>query len=212
MWDGAGGASDPGDVASFSATVAGNYSVVVSDEQDKSSWRVGPGSGTLTVNPNPTVTVNSPVVCASALPATLTASPSGGAGPYHYVWTVPAGASDPGDVASFSATVAGNYSVVVSDSSSPSCASVPGSGTLTVNPNPTVTVNSPVVCASALPATLTASPSGGAGPYHYVWTVPAGASDPGDVASFSATVAGNYSVVVSDSSSPSCASAPGAGR
>jgi len=155
-------------------------------------------SADVTVNPNPTVTVNSPTVCASNLPATITASPSP-AGTYTYVWTVPAGASDPGNVASFSATVPGDYSVTVTDGNT---CSGSGMGHLTVNNNPTVTVNSPEVCAGDS-ATITASPQG-TGPFHFAWTVPAGATNPGDTASFSASVAGDYSVVVTDATATLC--------
>jgi hypothetical protein len=76
----------PGDVASFNATIAGEYSVIVTDANTCS----GNGSGTLTVNENPTVSVNSPTVCASELPVAITATPSP-AGSYSYAWTVPGG-------------------------------------------------------------------------------------------------------------------------
>jgi len=69
---------------------------------------------TLTINANPTVTVNSPVICASVGSATITATPSP-AGTYNYAWIVPIGVTNPGNVASFSASVAGTYSVVVTD-------------------------------------------------------------------------------------------------
>src|SRR6266446_755737 len=203
-WTVPAGASAPGDVASFSTSTAGTYSVIVTDANSCSS---ASGAGTLTVNANPTVTVNSPTVCGSGLPTTITATPAGGSGPYHYAWTVPAGASAPGDVASFNTSTAGTYSVIVSDAKS--CASASGAGTLTVNQNPTLTVNSPTSCAGSLPATMTATPAGGSGPYHYAWTIPAGASAPGDVASFSTSTAGTYSVIVTDANS--CSSASGAG-
>jgi len=182
---------NPGNVASFTTSVAGNYTVVVTDAHGCVS---APGAGTLTINANPTVAVNSQAICASALPATVTATPAGGTGPYSYAWTVPVGATDPGNVASFTTSVAGTYSVVVTDANGCTGGS---SGTLTINANPTVAVNSQAVCASALPATVTATPAGGMGPYSYAWTVPSG-PNPGNVASFTTSVAGNYSVVVTD--------------
>ncbi|HEY6142529.1 MAG TPA: hypothetical protein VIV55_03750, partial [Flavobacterium sp.] len=57
---------------------------------------------TIDVNALPTVSVSSPAICTSGLPATVTATPNPAAGPgitYTYAWTVPAGASAPGNVA-----------------------------------------------------------------------------------------------------------------
>lgn len=196
------GATAPGDVASFSATVAGNYHVVVTDGHNCSS---ASATGSLAVNPLPTVTVtvNPATVCAG-VPATITSVPIG-SGPWHYAWTVPTGATVPGDVASFSTTTAGSYSVVVTDGHT--CKSVSASGSLTVNPLPTVTVNSIAICAG-ISATITAAPIG-SGPWQYAWEVPTSATAPGDVASFSATVAGSYRVVVTDGHNCSSAGASG---
>ncbi len=66
---------------------------------------------TIIVNPALGVTVNSPTVCSSAS-ATVTATPAL-AGNYSYAWTVPTGATNPGNVPSFNATVSGAYSVVI---------------------------------------------------------------------------------------------------
>src|SRR5207249_5675087 len=96
-------------------------------------------------------------------------------------------------------TVAGNYSVVVTDSHS--CSSSSQGATLSFYNNPSVLVSAPSVCSGST-ATVTATPSGGSGTgYSYAWTVPASFSNPGNVASFNTTVAGNYSVVVTDSHS-----------
>ncbi|HEX6717303.1 MAG TPA: hypothetical protein VF088_09330 [Pyrinomonadaceae bacterium] len=148
----------------------------------------------VTVHANPTVTVNSPAVCAGSS-ATITATPNP-AGSYTYAWTVPAGVTNPGNVSSFSASVAGGYSVVITDGNS---CSGSGGGTLTVNPNPTVTVNSATICDGSS-TTITATPNP-AGAYTYVWTVPAGATNPGNVASFSASVAGTYGVTITNANS-----------
>lgn len=86
----------------------------------------------------PTVTVNSPTVC-DGIPATITATP-GTPGTYNYSWTVPAGVPAPGNVASFSTTIAGTYTVIISDQTT-LCPSNPASGTVSVNPSP---VTSPI--------------------------------------------------------------------
>jgi len=152
----------------------------------------------VTVNPNPTVTVNSPTVCSSNLPATITATPSP-AGTYSYSWQVPLGATQPGNVASFQATVPGVYTVTVTDGNT---CSGQGSGTLTVNNNPTVTVNSAEICDGSSTA-ITATPSGN-GPFTYSWTVPQGVTNPGNVDHFTATVSGTYSVTVTDNTTTAC--------
>jgi len=126
----------------------------------------------VTVNPKPTVTVNSPAKCAADPGISITATPGTGAGSdYNYAWTVPIGASDPGNVQTFSATVAGTYSVIIANKTT-SCSSLSGSGTLTVNANPTIT-NPAVgaICAGTSSAALTYSgvPSG-TDQYKIVWT------------------------------------------
>ncbi|MCF8319980.1 MAG: gliding motility-associated C-terminal domain-containing protein [Flavobacterium sp.] len=63
------------------------------------------------VNPVLGVTVNSPTVC-SGTSATVTATPTL-PGNYSYAWTVPTGATNPGNVPTFNATVSGAYSVVI---------------------------------------------------------------------------------------------------
>jgi hypothetical protein len=61
----------------------------------------------------PTVTVASAPVC-SGTNATVTATP-GAPGNYSYSWTFPAGATNPGNVASFSTAVPGTYSVIMTN-------------------------------------------------------------------------------------------------
>jgi NO-binding membrane sensor protein with MHYT domain len=165
----------------------------------------------IVVNPKPTVSVNSPTKCANDPAITLTATPGSGAGgDYNYAWTVPATATAPGNVQTFSATVAGTYSVIITNKTT-SCTSISGSGTLTVNANPTVTVNSPTKCANDPAVTITATPgSGSVSDYNYAWSVPATATAPGNVQSFSATVAGTYSVIITNKTT-NCASASGSG-
>ena len=113
----------------------------------------------IVVNARPTVSVNSPSRCSNGPAATITATPTG-TGPFSYAWTVPIGATAPGNVASFSATVGGQYCVVVTDSNG--CTSLSTCGTLTVN-NPT-TLNAGTYgpfCITASPITLGGTPLGG---------------------------------------------------
>ena len=63
------------------------------------------------VNPPLVVTVNNPTFCPGSS-ATMVATPSI-PGTYAYTWTVPAGVPDPGNVASFTTTTPGTYTVVI---------------------------------------------------------------------------------------------------
>src|SRR6185436_1844530 len=93
-------------------------------------------------------------------------------------------------------TTVGTYTMQVIETNAEGCEGDPVTIVITVNPLPTVTVNSPTICAGTA-ATITATP-GGPGTYTYVWTVPAGVPDPGNVASYTSTVAGTYSVVITN--------------
>ncbi|MCZ8145159.1 fibronectin type III domain-containing protein [Flavobacterium sp.] len=190
-WTVPAGVTDPGNVASFTTTVAGTYSVIITNTS--TTCTSNSASGTVTVNPLPTVTVNSATVC-QGQSATISATPGDG-NTYSYAWTVPSGVTNPGNVNSFTATVAGTYSVVITNTAT-GCSSSSATGTLTVNALPTVTVTGETICSGST-ADVTATP-GAAGSYTYVWTVPAGATNPGNVANFSTTVAGTYSVTITD--------------
>ena len=107
--------------------------------------------------PNVNVTVNSVTKCANDAAVTITATPLQ-TGTYNYVWTVPAGATNPGNVQSFSATVAGTYSVTITDKTSGGAGS--GSATLTISASPavpTVSAGGPTTFCSGGSVVLTAT-------------------------------------------------------
>ena len=79
------------------------------------------------------VSVNSPTVC-QGTPANVIATPSI-SGTYNYSWTVPSGATNPGNVASFFTSVAGIYSVIITDT---------GTGATSPSASGTVTINTPI--------------------------------------------------------------------
>jgi gliding motility-associated-like protein len=85
--------------------------------------------------------------------------------------------------------------VVITDTVT-GCSSLSASGTVTINANPIVTVTGDTVCQGSQ-ATITANPAT-SGTYSYVWTVPTGASNPGNVDTFTTAVAGTYSVVITN--------------
>ena len=194
----------PGNVDSFPTTIAGDYSVKITDLSTSCASTIA--RGTVTIKLLPIVAVNSPIICQGES-TTIKAIPSI-AGTYSYAWTVPAGVTLPGNVDSFPTTIAGEYSVKITDLST-SCASTIAKGTVTIKPLPTVTVNSPIICEGES-TTIKATPSI-AGTYSYAWTVPAGVPLPGNVDSFPTTIAGDYSVKITDLAT-TCASTSAKGK
>ena len=145
---------------------------------------------TVNVNANPTVTVNSPEKCANDPNVTITATPSP-AGSYNYAWTVPGGAAAPGDNASFSASVAGDYSVIISNTTTGCTGS--NSGTLTVNANPatpTADVTQPTCSVATGTITVTSGTTGLS--FSINSTTPADFTNTSGV--FSGLSAGNYTI------------------
>lgn len=112
-----------------STATAGTRTYYVS--QTVSSCEGSRADVTVTVNAPPTVTVNSPTGCITSN-VTVIATP-GAPENYIYEWSVPTGATSPGNVASFVVTVSGNYSVIITDNSN-NCESTSGIGTATVYP------------------------------------------------------------------------------
>ena len=107
----------------------------------------------VTINPVPTVTVNSSAICAGTS-ATIAATP-GVPGMYTYAWTIPAGVPNPGNVASFTASIAGTYAVVITNTTA-ACTSASGSGTVNISAAPALVITNPAACAAT--ADLTAAP------------------------------------------------------
>ncbi|HSD15486.1 MAG TPA: PKD-like domain-containing protein, partial [Flavobacterium sp.] len=102
-------------------------------------------TGTITISDRPNITVNIPSICQGGT-TVVTATP-GTSGSYSYAWTTPSGAPNPGNVASFSTSVLGTYSVIVTNMAT-NCSSASASGTVTSTPTPTVTASpaSSILC------------------------------------------------------------------
>ena len=157
----------------------------------------------VTVNSLSTATVEIQNICAG-LSAKVEAKPVP-AGSYTYLWTVPAGVTNPGNVSNFQTSTAGNYSVIITNTTT-GCVSTRASGTLTITPIATFQAISAPVC-EGTSAKVEAFPSAGvATDYLFVWTVPSGAVNPGNTNTFTTSVAGNYSVIAT-SNATTCSSA-----
>ena len=133
------------------------------------------GSGMVSVNPLPIVTVNSPTICAGQS-AALTAN-----GASTYVWSTGA-TSNPLTISPATTT---NYTVIGTDVNLCKDTTI---ATVTVNPLPIVVVNSPAIC-TGQSTTLTAS-----GASTYSWST--GAT--GNSLTVSPTITTNYTVIGTD--------------
>jgi gliding motility-associated-like protein len=104
----------------------------------------------ITVNPLPTVTVNSSTICIGQQTATLTAN-----GASTYSWSPGTGlVSTTGSVVTGTPITSQNYTVTGTDANG--CFS-DNTTTITVNPLPVITVNSASICLGQQTATLTAN-------------------------------------------------------
>ncbi len=137
-------------------TTTTTYTLTATD----STGATGSDTATVVVMPIPTIVVNSPVICAGQ---TVTLTASGGT---TYTWST--GATSTGaNTATASPATTTTYTV---SGTSTGCSDT-AVATVTVNATPTISVNSPSICAG-LTATLTAS-----GGTSYTWS--AGATPTG---------------------------------
>ena len=164
-----------GTAQTTSGTTAGNYTVLATDGTCSAS-----ATGVLTVNTPPTVTVNDASICAGDPAATFTATSATATA---WVWSV----NGTGTAQTTTGTTAGAYTVVASDGT----CSATATGTLTVNAQPSVTVNDAAICAGDQAATFTATSATATG---WTWSV----NGTGTAQTTTGTTAGAYTVVVTD--------------
>ena len=162
-----------GNTQNVSPTVAGTYTVTVTD----ANGCTGTATRTLTINPNPVPVISGTnVICAGA-----STSFNAGPGYTNYQWS-----GGLGNTQSVSPTVSGPYTVTVTDANG--CTGT-ATRTLTINPNPVpnVTGNN-VFCAGG-----STSFDAGPGFSSYQWS-----GGLGNTQVVSPTIAGTYTVTVTD--------------
>ncbi len=164
---------------------SGNYSVTITDAIGKElteSVSISEPSQLTAV-----IDSTSNVLCYGNGTGSATASASGGTSPYSYEW------SDTQDSQTATNLNAGTYTVTVWDANL--CTATTSSITITEPPQLTASIStqSAVTCFGGNDAGAKANPTGGVGPYGFLWS---NGDTLGSVADLSA---GNYTVTVTDS-------------
>jgi len=177
--------------------------VVTATGTFSSSTATDTDSETVVVHTNPLVSVNSPTVCAAALPQTLTATVTGGGGSPTYLWSGPekSGAT----TQSISVSTPGTYTVVVTDANG---CSGQGQGTLTVNPTPSCGITGPAeTCAGTTGLSYSSTGSNIAS---HSWSITGNGTIQGSATGSSVTVnagaAGSFTLTDNITSSAGCTS------
>ena len=179
--------------ASLVATAAGDYRVFVTN--DTTSCADTSAALTVTVNPLPGAAITPAAgasICAGSA-ALLNATPTGA---YSYVWLLDGAVLTGETSASLTATAAGNYQLIVTDSAT-SCFDTSAVVAVVVNPLPTagLTAAGPTTFCAGGSVVLDASPATG---MSYVWLLNGTVISGETMASLTATAAGDYRVIVTD--------------
>ncbi|MEZ4903765.1 MAG: hypothetical protein R2822_19420 [Spirosomataceae bacterium] len=194
-WTVPNGVANPGSVVSFTVDKIGTYSVEVTNPANgckaTASTTVIADTAKVTVSLNPiTLTCTSP---SQTLTATITNS---GATPT-YTWTVPNGVANPGNVSNFSVNTAGTYSVEVTNTTN-GCKGVANVLVIADTAKATVSLNPITLTCTSPSQTLTATITNAGATPTFIWTVPSGAANPGNVSNFIVNKVGFYSVEVTN--------------
>jgi len=155
---------------------AGDYTVNVVDVNGCSNS----ATGTLTINPLPSVSVNSETICIGDPSVTFTATSTTATG---WVWSN----NGTGTNQTTTGSIDGNYTVVVTDGNCSNTAT----GTLTVNPLPSVSVNNESICIGDPSVTFTATSTTATG---WIWS----GNGTGNSQTTNGITEGDYVVTVTD--------------
>jgi gliding motility-associated-like protein len=143
----------------------------------------------VTVNPNlvPAISSNVPVSCKGSANGTLTTTLTGGSAPYTYAWT-PSGGTN----ATATGLSGGTYTITVTGGgcTKTATATISESSVLLA---PAISSTTPVGCTGNSTGSLTASQTGGTGPFTYSWS-PTGSTS----STISGLSAGSYTVSITD--------------
>jgi gliding motility-associated-like protein len=181
-WTYGDGGTGSGTPVSHTYASAGNYSVTLVIVDANSC--VDSVTQAITINPLPTITVNSPSICGGVQTATLTA---GGASTY--TWS-PGLSSTTGTSVTGTPTVTTDYTITGTNANG--CVNT-ATTSISLNPNPTITATSSTICIGQQTGTLTAT-----GGVTYTWTPATLTPTTGSVVTGTPAVTTQYTVTGSN--------------
>ncbi len=165
--------------STYVATTGGSYTVTYSSNQTCNPTTSSPA--VVTINPNPSISDQTPAAICSGTAFTVTPSGAGVPTGTTYTWTAPAvtggitGASAASNQTSISQTLTnpgtgtGTVTYTVTPTSGAGCPGATFKVTVTVNPKATVTTVDPAAICSG--ATTAISLTSGSSPVTYAWTI-----------------------------------------
>ena len=177
-------------ISTATAVCPGVYSYTVTDTQ------LCKYSSTVSITQPPSITLtvtNTNITCFGSCNGRATAGISGGTSPFTYTWSpgVPSGQG----TGTITALCINNYTVAIRDANGCSA-----TGSTTITQPLDITINTTTVypsCNGLCNGSVTASPTGGTGPYTYTLQPSVGAPMTGGIP-FIGLCAGNYTLLVKD--------------
>lgn len=160
--------TNPSGTFCWTPTATGTYTFLLSMEDDNCPM-LGSNQYTFTIAVNPPVAVSA-VALAQCLDGQFSANPTGGQAPFTFSWSGAGGFSATGSnpIHSYPGPGTYNWSVTVTDANGCNASTT---GNITILPPVTVQASSThATCNGASDGTVSATASGGTGPYTYLWT------------------------------------------
>ncbi len=184
-----------------STNKAGTYSLTITDVNSCTSEV---GTGTVTVNPLPTLTITNPAaVCApGTIDLTATTITAGSTASLTYTYFTNATATN---TLTNTSLIGASGTYYIKGTSTLNCSAIQPVNTI-INPIPSFNILSPSVCVGSV-FTINVNPiSGTSSDFNYTWVVPTGVANPGNVSNFTTTIPGVYTATIKNKST-NCESA-----
>ena len=186
----------------LNTTKAGTYSLTITDANNCTSEA---GSGVVTVNALPTVTITNPsAVCAPGT-VDLTASTitAGSTASLTYTYFTNSTATS---TLTNTSLIGSSGTYYIKGTTASNCSAI-NAVNISINQLPTFNLTTPSVCVGS-PLKVAVNPlSGVTTDYDYTWVVPTGVANPGNVSNFTTTIAGVYTATIKNKTT-NCTSAP----